>query len=51
MTKIKKCPKCGSKHMKWIKKGDRGYYECDACGYVGIHAIEEDGDDNPEISW
>ena len=51
MAKIKICPKCGSRKMKFIHKGDKGYYECEACGYVGINANEEDGDENPEISW
>lgn len=48
--KIKKCPKCSSTKMLWKQRGDKGYYECDACGYVGIYADEEDVED-PEISW
>jgi tRNA(Ile2) C34 agmatinyltransferase TiaS len=51
MKRIKLCPKCGAKGMKWTNKGDKGYYECDECGYTGINANEEDADENPEIAW
>ena len=51
MTLVKKCPKCGSASMQFVHKGDRGYYECNACGYAGSHVHEEEEETNPEISW
>ena len=51
MSSLKKCPHCGSDEIRWIQKGDDGYYECGACGYMGIHIEEEDRENNPDISW
>jgi ribosomal protein S27AE len=47
---MQKCPKCGSTNMKWVHKGDNGYYLCAACGYAGFHTHEEQHEDGELIS-
>ena len=41
MRKIKKCPKCGSRNVKWVLPQMWSLWECHDCGYQGALVIEE----------
>lgn len=41
MRKIKKCPKCGSRNVKWVLPQMWSLWRCLDCGYQGALVIEE----------